>query len=72
MYEADRSFLGGLHASVFNLSIIDGLTPNRQYQADLDSPCQELSNGDLGFVVAVLIDWGIKFLHACAVGPIQL
>ena len=39
---------------------------------DLDSPCQELSNGDLGFVVAVLIDWGIKFLHACAVGPIQL
>ena len=30
-------------------------------QADLNSPCPELSNGDLGIVVALLVCWQIVF-----------
>ena len=29
-------------------------------QADLISPCQELSNGGLGFVVSLLVCWQMK------------
>ena len=31
-------------------------------QADLDSPCQELSNGGLGIVAALLVCWTIIFV----------
>ena len=41
-------------------------------QADLDSPCQELSNGGLGIVVAFPVCSGIEFSRACTGGPIQL
>ena len=30
-------------------------------QADFDSPCRELSNGDLGIIVALLVCSGIVF-----------
>ena len=33
-------------------------------QADLDSPCRELSNGGLKFVVVLLVCWQINFLSA--------
>jgi len=39
---------------------------------DLDSPRQELSNGGLGIVVALLFCWQIDFLSAYTGGPIQL
>ena len=41
-------------------------------QADLDSPRQELSNGGLKSVVALLICWGINFQSARIGRPIQL
>ena len=39
---------------------------------DLDSPRQELSVRGLGFVVALLVHWGIIFVCASTGGPIQL
>ena len=36
----------------------------RIYQADLDSPRRELSNGGLESVVAPLVRWQIDFLSA--------
>ena len=32
--------------------------------ADLDSPRQDLSNGGIGIVAALLVRWGINFLCA--------
>ena len=42
------------------------------YPEDLNSPCQELSNGGLEIVVAVLARPGINFLCVSTGGPIQL
>ena len=39
---------------------------------DLNPPRRELSNGGLGFVVALSVCWQIDFLCACTGGPIQL
>ena len=36
----------------------------KKYLADLDSPRQELSNGGLKSVVALLVRWQINFLSA--------
>ena len=41
------------------------------YQVDLDSPRRDLSNGGLGFLVALLVYSGINFLCVCSGGPIQ-
>ena len=41
-------------------------------QADLDSPCQELSSGGLVIVVTLLVRWQIIFLSARIGRPIQL
>ena len=41
-------------------------------QTDLDSPCQEFSNGGLGIVVALLVRWQINLLLAHILCPIQL
>ena len=40
--------------------------------ADLDSPCQELSNDGLGIVVALLVRPGFDFVCVFTGGPIQL
>ena len=40
--------------------------------ADLNSSCQELSNGGLGIAVALLVRWQINFLSARIGRPIQL
>ena len=42
------------------------------YQADLDSPCRELSNAGLGIVVAHTVFWENIFLSARIGRPIQL
>ena len=42
------------------------------YQADLDSPCQELSSGGLVIVVTLLVRWQIIFLSARIGRPIKL
>ena len=42
------------------------------HQADLDSPCQELSNSAIGIVVAPLVHWQIVFLRASTGLAIQL
>ena len=42
------------------------------YQANLDSPNRELSNGGLGIVVALLLRWQIIFLCVSTESPIQL
>ena len=39
---------------------------------DLNSPCQELSSGGLGIVVALQVCWQIVLLSAYTGGPIQL
>ena len=44
----------------------------KPYPKDLYSPCQELSNGGLGFVVALVVCSGIVFLCVSTGGPIQL
>ena len=40
--------------------------------ADLDSPRQELSNGGLRIIVALLVCWQIDFRVFLLGGPIQL
>ena len=42
------------------------------YSKELDSPCRELSNGGLGFAVALPICSGIDFWCACTEEIIQL
>ena len=42
------------------------------YQADLDSPCQELSNSGLGIVITLLVRRQIDFLCVSTGDPIQL
>ena len=42
------------------------------YQADLDSPRRELSNGGLGIVVTLLVPRQIDFSCVSTWGPIQL
>ena len=44
----------------------------KPYLEELDSPRQELSNGGLGFIVALLVRWQIDFLSARTGRPIQL
>ena len=39
------------------------MTFTKMNKADLDSPCREPSNGDLGIVVALSICWYVSKLH---------
>ena len=42
------------------------------FPVDLNSPCREISNGGLGFVVALSVRWQINFSCVYSEGPIQL
>ena len=42
------------------------------YLADLNFPCRDLSNGDLGFVVALSVCCQIDYSCVYTEGPIQL